>query len=74
MACTSCYEAKRRELGDEICPLDGEQIEHDSFTRLDRFMVREISKIRVKCFHEECNWKGALDDINVSFRDKVGSS
>jgi len=64
VACTSCYEDRRREIGSEICPLDGEKIEHDSFTRLDKFMVREISKIQVQCFYEECKWKGALNDIN----------
>lgn len=66
VSCGSCYEKSKEELGGTFCPLDGGKI-NDSlhFTRPDKSLAREISKIQVKCYYEKCKWKGALNDINV---------
>jgi len=65
MACSLCYSEGRKEIGN-LCPLDGEKIDDEStFTRKDRYFAREISKIKVKCYYENCKWEGALNDINV---------
>ena len=64
VACGSCYENISKNLGG-FCPLDGDKIDSMDFIRPDKSLAREISKIRVKCFYEKCNWKGALNDINV---------
>ena len=66
VACGPCYEDISKNLGG-FCPLDGERIDDDNFTRPNKSLAREISKIKVKCFHENCDWKGALNDIEVRF-------
>ena len=64
VACGPCYEGISKDLGG-FCPLDGERIHDHNFTRPDKSLAREISKIKVKCYYEKCAWKGALNDINV---------
>ena len=64
VSCGSCYEKSKENLGG-YCPLDGEKIDDVNFTRPDKSLAREISKIKVQCYYDKCNWKGALNDINV---------
>lgn len=67
VACANCYNAARECIGDaQLCPLDAELIEDAyNFTRPDKFIARDIAKLKVYCAYEEqgCKWIGALNDI-----------
>lgn len=67
VACANCYNAARECIGDaQLCPLDAESIEDaKNFTRPDKFIARDIAKLKVYCAYEEegCKWIGALNDI-----------
>lgn len=67
MACKKCYEKKKEELSDKsMCPLDGERNEREAFE--DKMINREIINLQVKCLYVQCDWIGALNDIDVHER------